>query len=145
MPAAHEQFQAGYFALEVDGLVHGFFQNLSGLERNTEVVDNWETTAEGRTINRKYPGKTTFGDITLRRGVTSNGEIHEWHKKVSDGKIERKNGSVVMYDSMGAEVARWNFENGFPTKTSIADLDASSGDIVVEELTIAHEFAERVK
>lgn len=141
----HHQYQGGYFALEIDGLELGFFQSLGGLSSTTEVVDNWETTAEGRPINRKYPGKTTYGDISLSRGLTSNAEIQAWHKKTTDGTIERKNGSIVMYDSAGTECGRWNFENGFPITTSVGDLDAGSEDIVIEQLTLACEYVERVK
>jgi phage tail-like protein len=141
----HHQYQGGYFSLEVDGLDIGYFSSLSGLQQTTEPVDNWETTAEGRPVNRKYPGKTTYGDVNLSRGLTASTAIQDWHKDIIQGNYVRKNGSIVMYDSTGAEVARWNFENGFPTSTTVGDLDANSEDIVVESLTMTVEFAERVK
>ena len=50
-----------------------------------------------------------------------------------------------MYDRDYAEVARWNFENGWPSKITGPSLDAGSNDIGVEEVTIAHEGLDRTK
>ena len=35
---------------------------------------------------------------------------------LSDRSNNRKNGSIVMYDSTNAEVARFNFTNGWPSQ-----------------------------
>ena len=55
----------------------------------------------------------------------------------------RRNGSIVLYDSMQTEVARWNFVNGWPSVWKGSDLDAGANEIAVEEVTIAHEGLER--
>ena len=58
-----------------------------------------------------------------------------------EGDIDsaRRNGSIVLYDSMQTEVARWNFVNGWPSVWKGADLDAGANEVAVEEVTIAHE------
>jgi phage tail-like protein len=50
-----------------------------------------------------------------------------------------------MYDQTNTEVARWNFENGWPSKISGPNLDASTNEIAIEELEIAHEKLVREK
>ena len=60
-------------------------------------------------------------------------------------KDARRHGSVIMYDRNYEEVARWNFENGWPSKITGPALNAGSNDIGVEEITIAHEGLDRIK
>jgi phage tail-like protein len=40
-------------------------------------------------------------------------------------------------------VARWNFERGWPSKCSGPSVKADGNEIVVEELTIVHEYIKR--
>jgi phage tail-like protein len=66
---------------------------------------------------------------------------------VEDGKVDsaRRDGSVIMFDQTLKEVARWNFERGWPMKVTGPQPKADSNEIGVEELTIAHEYIRRVK
>ena len=56
----------------------------------------------------------------------------------------RRDGSIVMYDQQLKEVARWNFERAWPVKVTGPQPKADSNEIGVEELTLAHEYIERV-
>ena len=82
-------------------------------------------------------------DIVLKRGLSPSKTLTDWHQKVVDGAVERANGSIVIYDSTDAEVDRWNFERGWPSKWSASDLSADTDDVMIEELTISHEFLTR--
>lgn len=64
-----------------------------------------------------------------------------WFKEVTEGKSEsyRRNGSIVMFDSAGSEVARWNFVNGWPKSWSLTDLDAGADNVATEAFVITHE------
>ena len=134
------EFLGSQFALEIEGVELARFTGCSGLTVTTEVVEYQDTLASGKIVTRKRPGRTTYDDIVLKRGLSADATLIEWHKKVHDGAVERKNGSVVIYDAAGTELARWNFENGWPSVWSASDLDAGSDDVMIEELTIAHEF-----
>jgi phage tail-like protein len=61
------------------------------------------------------------------------------HCHSAEVESTRRNGSVVIKDSQHNEVARWNFEHGWPSKYSGADLDAGGNDIAAEKLVITHE------
>ena len=129
--------------LEIDGIELGRFTACSGLSWNAEVVTYQATTEAGAIITQKRPGRVTFDDIVLKRGLSADDKLTKWFDKVKDGGVERKTGSIVLYSANGSEVDRYNFTNGWPSKWSASDLDAGKDDVVIEELTITHEFLER--
>ena len=92
-------------------------------------------------VIRKVPGAMKWSDITLDRRIDSSKSLWDWRKQVIDGDVDgaRRNGSIIAYDSQGAEVARWNFEAGWPSKWKGADFDATTNDIATESVTITHE------
>lgn len=135
----YEEFLGSSFALEIENVEVARFTGCSGLSITTNVVEFKETLSSGEIVTRKRPGQTTYDDIVLKRGFSKSTAVTDWHKQVRDGAIERHNGSIVLYDSTGAEVDRWNFEAGWPSKWSASDLDAGTDDVMIEELTITHE------
>lgn len=129
------------FGIEIDGVAIASFKEASGIDSSTEVIEYKESTSEGRMIIRKVPGAPSWSDITLRRRIEDSQEFWDWRQQVLEGDIDgaRRNGSIVLFDSTQSEVARWNFENGWPSAWKGADLDAASSEVAVEEITIAHE------
>jgi len=137
------EFLGSQFGLEIDGVELARFTAVSGLGYESEVVTFQDTLADGKVITRKRPGRISFPDIVLKRGLSADNALVEWYQTVVDGQVERKSGSVVIYDQTSTEIGRWNFENGWIAKWSASDLDAGSDDIMIEEVTIAHEYMER--
>jgi len=143
---AHDKdFLGSQFTLEIEGVELARFQNVGGLSWETEVVEQKQSTKDGKVVIIKRPGQTKYPDVTFKRGLSADDKLLKWYKTVLDGKVERKNGSVVVYDNAGDEVDRWNFENAWPSKWSASDLDSSSDAIVIEEVTLAVERMERKK
>jgi phage tail-like protein len=56
-----------------------------------------------------------------------------------DGKLARKNMSVVLLNDAGEEVLRFNFTNAWPVKWSGPNLNAETNEIAIETLEITHE------
>ncbi|UCD08522.1 MAG: phage tail protein [Dehalococcoidales bacterium] len=135
-----------HFGLEVSGKISGYFTEVSGLGSETETIEQKVVNEKGHEVVLKIPGRLKWGDIVLKRGITSNLDMWEWRKQVEEGDVAnaRMNGSIVMYDQTLTEVARWNFNQAWPTKISGPTPKADSNEIGVEELTLAHEFIERV-
>jgi phage tail-like protein len=135
------------FALEVGGgKISGYFTEVSGLGSETEIIEQKVVNEKGNEVILKIPGRLKWGDIVLKRGITSNLDMWEWRGQVENGDIAgaRMNGSVVMYDQTGTETARWNFNQAWPSKISGPSPKADSNEIGVEELTLVHEYIERV-
>ncbi len=128
------------FAIEVSGIITGYFTECSGLGSENEIVDH-KIVKDGKEIVRKIPGRLKWGDITLKRGITANLDFWDWRKMVEEGQVSkaRKNGSIMMFDQEGTEVARWNFTAGWPSKISGPSVKSDGNEVSVEELTIVHE------
>jgi len=135
------------FALDLSGAVKGYFTEVSGIGSENEVIEQKVVTGKGIEVILRIPGRLKWGDITLKRGITSSMELWDWRKKVEEGKVKdaRKNGSIVMFDRELKEVARWNFVNAWPSKITGPSPKADSNEIGIEELTIVHEHIERAK
>ena len=133
------------FGLEVQGVITGYFTEVTGLGSTTEVAEHQIVGKNGQQVFRKVPGRLTWDDMVFKRGITTNMDIWTWRKQVEDGDVNgaRKNGSVMMYNQAGEEVARWNFESAWPSKVTGPAPKTDSNDLVVEELTIVHEYIKR--
>jgi phage tail-like protein len=127
------------FVVEIDGITEAGFQEVSGLSSELGVIEYREG---GENITtRKYPGQVKFSNISLKRGLTDNVELYNWHKQWADGDpaAPRKNGSIVLRNRQGGEVQRWNFFNGWPSKWTGPALNATANEIAIETLEIVHE------
>jgi phage tail-like protein len=135
------------FALDVSGTIKGYFTEVSGIGSENEVVEQKVVNEKGIEIVLRIPGRLKWGDITLKRGITSSMDLWDWRKKVEDGKVKdaRKNGSIVMFDRELKESARWNFVNAWPSKITGPAPKSDSNEIGIEELTLVHEHITRVK
>ncbi|WP_203896822.1 phage tail protein [Virgisporangium aliadipatigenens] len=129
------------FVLEIDGVEMASFRKCTGVESETETIEYKEATKDGRMVIRKVPGAMKWSDITLERRVDESKALWEWRKQVETGDIDsaRRNGSIVIKDSMKKEVARWSFDRGWPSKWTGAELDAGGNEIATEKITITHE------
>jgi phage tail-like protein len=136
--ARTDPYRVFNFLVELDGITQASFIECSGLGATTEVIE----TREGgdNTTVRKLPGKTTYSDITLKWGLTDSQELWKWRQDIIDGKVTRKNGSIVVFDlNNQREVARWNFVSAWPTKWEGPAFNAKGSDIAIETLVMAHE------
>ena len=136
-----------HFAVEVQGVVTGYFTECSGIGSEQEVIEHKVVTESGQEVVMKIPGRLKWENITLKRGITSNMDVWDWRKQVEDGNVDsaRRDGSIIMYDQHLAPVARWDFERAWPVKVSGPQPKADSNDIGVEEMTITHEYIKRVQ
>jgi phage tail-like protein len=129
------------FSVEIDGIVRAAFKEVSGLEATVEVKD-YREGGENTTV-RKLPGLTKYANIQLKWGMADDLDLYDWHQDVIRGDFERKNGSIVLFNQKGDEVARWNFVRAWPTKWGGPALNAESSDIAIDTLELVHEGLER--
>lgn len=129
------------FLVEIDGITRAAFQEASGFDSMVEVIEHREG-GENTTL-RKLPAMTKYSNITLKWGSTDDRELYDWHRRIVQGEIERKNGSIVLLDRKGEETKRWNFIRAWPTKWDGPDLNAEGTDVAIEMLELAHEGIEQ--
>jgi phage tail-like protein len=135
------------FVLEIDGVEMASFRKCSGVEAETETIEYKEATKDGKMIIRKVPGAMKWSDITLERRVDSSTALWDWRKQVEEGDVDtaRRSGSIVIKDSQQKEVARWDFDMGWPSKWTGAELDAGGNEVATEKVVITHEGLRRSK
>ena len=131
------------FLVEIDGIARGAFHEASGFDATVDVIEHRE--GGQNTTTYKVPGLTKHGNITLRWGLTDDKSLDDWHQQVVDGDIVRKNGSIVVLNRKGEEIARWNFFRAWPTKYTLPNFNAEGNDIAIQTLELAHEGLKRVK
>lgn len=131
------------FLVEIDGIVQAGFSDCSGFGSNIEVIE-YREGGESATV-RKLAGKVSYPDITLKWGLTDSRDLYDWHLKAIGGKIERKNGSIIQQDDLGAEKVRWNFFGAWPSKYDAPDYTAKGNDVAIDTLIVSCERLERAK
>jgi phage tail-like protein len=138
---------SSWFGVEFQGQVVGAFRECTGMGSENEVVEYKASGPKGEFVIKKVPGRMKWNNITLKRGITDAMDMWKWRKMIEDGEIDaaRKNGSIVMYNQSGQEVARWDFVNAWPSKLSGPTANANNNEVGIEELEITHEGYKRVK
>lgn len=137
----NDPFRAFNFHVEIDGITRAAFRECSGLDSSQNAIDYREGGDPPHV--RKLTGLNTYTNISLKWGVTSDAEFWDWRKKAADGKVERKNGSIILLDETGAEKVRWNFIDGWPTKWTGPTFNATGNEVAIETIEIVHEGLER--
>jgi phage tail-like protein len=136
-----DPFRASNFLVEIDGITRAGFRECSGLDSSQDPIDYREGIDPLHV--RKLPGLVKYSNISLKRGITDDSELWNWRKTVMDGNIQRKNGSIILLDDTGAEKARWNFVNGWPTKWTGPTFNATGNEVAIETMDIVHEGVEK--
>jgi phage tail-like protein len=135
--ARHDPYLSFGFLVEIEGLVAGGFTEVTGLQFEIEVEDYREGGQNAYV--HKLPGAARFpANIVLKHGLTDSDTLWRWHQDVRGGLIKRKNGSIVMLDSAGAERWRWNFVDAYPVRWNGPDLRAGTAEVAVETVELAH-------
>lgn len=125
------------FRVEIEGVQVGGFSEVSGLQVEVEVEDYRE--GGNNTFVHKLVGATRYpANLTLKHGLMDATTLWDWHQKVRNGQVERKNGSIILLDSTGLEVCRWNFSNAHPVRWSGPDLRAATAEVALESIELVH-------
>lgn len=133
-----DPYRAYTFNLLIQSVAAGHFTEVSGLGVRIEHI----TYREGglNASVRAVPGRVSYSAVTLRYGLTSSRELWDWLMETAEGRVRRTEVSIAVLDPSGAaEVMRWNLANAWPTEWLGAPLAATSNELAIETLTLAHE------
>ena len=129
------------FLVEIDGIIQAGFAECSGFDSSLEVIE-YREGGDPMTV-RKLPGRASYGDITLRKGVSEYRELYDWHLAALNGQLVRRNGSIILLSPVGDEKVRWNFFEAWPSRWEGPELDAAGSSVAVSTLVLACERIER--
>lgn len=135
-PSKKDPYASYRFRVEIDGIISAGFTECSGLQWETE----YEEYREGGVNDyvHKLAKLTKYPNLVLKRGITDSDELWNWYRDVVNGKIQRKNGSIILIDYQGNEPWRWNFTDAYPVKWNAADLKSDSNTVEIEALELVH-------
>lgn len=130
-----------------DILGSGAFQDCSGLEIEMDVQEYLEGGRNDGTVKRV--GRAKFPLLVLKRGMfhgaaagaQADARLWLWLQRIvaRERRVERMDGRITLMSADGTPRAAWGFERGLPAKLRGPELNARTGEVAIEELTIAHE------
>ncbi len=148
------------FYVELSGLIVGLFTECSGLSVSRDVQ---EITVGGQNQNlTKLPGRVTYSNITLSRGVSVSRVLWDWFQTgVDEFDVKRLNFSIIQgapghnaaaaainavsggalggYVKGYGKAKHWDVEDAYPIKWEMSALSSSEREAVaIETLEIAH-------
>ena len=131
------------FLFEVDGVEIGRFMEISGLEVSVAVED-LEEGGENSYVH-KLPGRMSWPNITLKRGITQNDSLLTWLNKSSGeqfaaggNRLARSTAAVTLVGPSAQRLRAWEFNGAFPIRWKGPQFAVDSTEMAVEELEITH-------
>jgi phage tail-like protein len=144
------------FFLEIDGSVISNLSGVDGLQLEIEKADVTQRLAKGAYVQHVTMSKPKMtGELTVKRlcplDATSDA-LWKWFNGIRNGGMsaanrsgERKDGSIVIYDTTMTEIGRWNFYKAWPSKIAQDGFDVTKNEPVSETVTLQYEQLERKK
>ena len=114
------------------------FAECDGLEMTMDVKTIREGGNNGKQI--RLTGPLTFGQVTMKRGMTANLELWDWFNLMLTDQSLRANAEVVIFAADGkTERARFLLSRCLPVKLKSPALNAKDGAVAIEEFQQAYE------
>jgi phage tail-like protein len=130
------------FKLDIHGVNEAHFTQCSGIGIRIHAVQYREGGVQQ--VVHYLPTQVDYSPIELHYGLTSSSELWTWFFSGVQGRVDRKNVSIILLDADGVtEVARWNLVNAWPKEWRGAALDTLGKEVAIETLVLAFETLER--
>lgn len=149
MPNAEYPFTTFNFSVQLE------IQDAASLGLSSPVcdsefseVDGLEMTMEPKTVREggnnteqiHLVGPVTYGNVTLKRGMTSNQDLWIWFTAAA-GNANRgttADGVILMLDAARTPRVRFHLFDCLPIKIKAPALNAKDGILAVEEMQLAY-------
>lgn len=143
-PTLNGEFPSeGSFLFEVDGVSIGTFAEVYGLEVHVAVTTYAEGGENG--FLHQLPGRMTWPNVVLRRGVTDSDALFSWVNKTSgsgfaanSNKLSRSTGAITALGSNGSRLRTWELQGVIAVRWSGPTFNVGSDHNLSEEIELAH-------
>jgi len=118
------------FRVKIDNLEFKFL-DVTGLTQDAPI----QKSSSNSVVNN-LPGSKRYGNVTLKRGMTSNTkEMNDFFNKIKKGANKKTTITIEMVDEQGNVSMTWILANGYPVKaTSTVD----GRNISIDDMALAH-------
>ena len=142
MPTQRDNPYANFnFVVELGGKEVGGFSEVDLPEATIEAIEY----REGGDLTsgvRKLPGRVSYANVVLRRGLSGRTDLWDWFKATRDGSLQRRNVTITLLDEARKPVQRWLLQDAWPARFSSSRLDGRGNEVVIETLELAYEGLE---
>ncbi|MDQ6758033.1 MAG: phage tail protein [Bacteroidota bacterium] len=115
------------------------FSEVSGLSMEFAVVEHRDGSSPDQHAI-KMPGLKKYSNIILKRAVRkADQEFFKWINSVHLNTVPRRNIVISLLNEAHEPVISWKVLNAWPCKYTVADLQATSNEVLMETLELTHE------
>ena len=137
-----EPYRAYHFKLMIGGVTEGHFTECSDIAIAVDAIKYREGGQSQ--VTHSLPGQVEYSDVTLSYGLTASRELWDWFMTGVQGKVDRRNVSIVMLDTDGVNpVIQWDLIRAWVRKWEGPHFHALSREAAIEHLTLVCERLER--
>jgi phage tail-like protein len=115
----------------------GGFSECQGLDASIKVEEFNEGGNNGTVL--KFPGRVSWSNITLKRGLAANSSLWDWFYGFAEGHGKRRDGVIVLMNEMMVPNNIWYFRRALPLKYSGPQMNATQNNVAIESMEISHE------
>jgi phage tail-like protein len=135
MARRQDPFRGFRYLIEMEGLVSGGFLRVKGLSREVRV----ESYREGgvNEYEHKLASNVAYPNLVLESGLALD-DLWKWAQAAADGMLQRRNLWIRLQDEANDKAWAWEVAHAIPVKWSASDLDATSPQVVMDSLELAH-------
>lgn len=114
------------------------FTEVSGLSVDLETEEVVEG-GENRFV-QKYPTRAKYPELVLKRGLLVDSELLGWVRScIEDLVIQPKNVDIKLLNDEHQPLFTWHLVNAYPTKWSVADLNAANNAVSIETMQLFYQ------
>ncbi len=143
MPETAYPFNAFNFSVEIQvqgvasTVCQASFAECDGLEMSMEVKTIREGGNNGAQI--RLTGPVTYGQVTLKRGMTSTFDLWDWFGKLITDPALRADATIVLSSADHKPQAQWKLARCVPVKLKAPPMNAKEGVVAIEEFQLSYE------
>jgi phage tail-like protein len=132
-----DPYVAFNYLVEISGIRAGGFSEISGLDVEVQTIDY--RNGDEDFVPHKLAGIKQYPNIVIKRGLIGELDVFAWVQAGVTGRIDRREGAIILRDEQRNEVMRWKFIRGWACKYTGPSLTGSSNEVAFETIEIAHE------
>ncbi|MEM7374090.1 MAG: phage tail protein [Bacteroidota bacterium] len=127
-----------HFQVDWGGTKIGFTK-VSGLNAKIEPIE-YRHGASPEYVNLKMPGKPSFDNITLERGIfKGDNQFFAWWNTATLNKVERRDITISLLNEDHDPVMIWKVKNAWVSSVQSTDLNADGNEVAIEKMELCHE------
>ncbi len=129
------------FRVEIDGIAEAQFAEVDVPDAEIAVVE-YREGADKTSATRKLPGRVTYGDIVLKRGIAPDLSLYQWFRTIANGDFQTRDVAIILLDAERQPVRRWLARDAWPKKYEGPGLNAKNNEVAIETMELAVESIE---